>query len=176
MKTKIYLIALLMISCIITSCESDDIDYQNEFQKSKKALQDFKKETNNSYKYTVDFSSWTGTASETTITVTNGVVSQRHFKYTNTSGLNNIPPKELEWTETGSEIGSHKNSGAAALTLDEIYLKAEQEWLVKKSNAKISFEAKNNGLLSTCGSVENGCQDDCFVGIRIKNIEPLLGE
>lgn len=177
MKNRFYLIALLLISCLITSCESDDVVSQNEFQNSKNALLDFKKETNNAYKYTVTFASWTGTAWETTIIVTNGVVSQRHFKYTNTTGLSsNIPPEELEWTENGSEIGSHKNYAAAILTLDEIYTKAEQDWLLKRDNAKTYFEAKNNGLLSTCGYVVNGCQDDCFVGIHIKSIEPLLGE
>lgn len=177
MKNRIYLIALLLISCLITSCESDDVENQNEFQISKKALQDFKKATNNSYKYTVNFSSWTGTAWETTITVTNGVVAQRHFKYTNTAGLSStISQSELEWTENVSEIGSHKNNAFAALILDEIYAKAQQDWLLKRANAKTYFEAKNNGLLSTCGYVENGCQDDCFIGIHIKSIEPLAEE
>lgn len=174
MKSRIYLIALLLIGGLISSCESDDVD-QNEFQNSIKVLSDFKKSTDNSYKYIVSGVSWVGTAWETTITISDGKAIQRHFKYTNTQGLrNDIPKEELEWTENGNEIGSHKNIAATALTLDEIYNKAEQEWLIKRDNAKIYFETKNNGLISTCGYVENGCQDDCFIGIHIKSIEPLL--
>lgn len=177
MKSRIYLIALLLMCSLITSCESDDVSYQNEFQNSKNALKDFKKETNNSYKYTVTFASWTGTAWETTLIVANGIVTQRLFKFTNKEGLpSNMSPAELEWTEIGSEIGSHKNYAAAVLTLDEIYAKAQQDWLLKRENAKTYFEAKNNGLLSTCGYVVTGCQDDCFIGIHIKSIELLAKE
>lgn len=175
MKNKIYFIALVLISSLISSCESDnDSAFQNDFEKSSKALSDFKKTTNNSYQYTVTGVSWSGPAWETTISVSSGKVIQRHFKYTNTQGLeNNIPQEELEWTESGNEIGSHKNNGAATFTLDQIYDKARLEWLPKRDNAETYFETKNNGLISTCGYVENGCQDDCFVGIHIKIIQSL---
>jgi hypothetical protein len=175
MKKRIYLIALVLISSLISSCESDDSsDINNDFETSSHALSDFKKTTNNSYKYIVTGASWTGPAWETTISVSNGKVVQRMFKYTNIQGLgNNIPKEELEWTENGNEIGIHKNNGAAALTLDEVYTKAKLEWLPKRDNAETYFETKNNGLISTCGYVENGCQDDCFVGIHIKSIDGL---
>nr|WP_315201060.1 hypothetical protein [uncultured Flavobacterium sp.] len=174
MKNRIYFIALVLISSLISSCESENSTFQNDFQKSTNALLDFKKSTNNSYQYTVTGSSWSGPAWETTIIVSNGKVIQRQFKYTNTQGLrNDIPKEELEWTENRSEIGTHKNITATALTLDEIYNKAEQEWLIKRDNAETYFETKNNGLISTCGYVENNCQDDCFRGIHIKSIEPL---
>lgn len=176
MKNKIYLIVLLLIGGFVSSCESDNAD-QNQFQNSNKALSNFKKSTNNSYKYIVTGVTWVGPAWETTIIVSNGKVIQRQFKYANTTGLrNDIPKEELEWTENGSKIGSHKNIAATALTLDEIYNKAEQEWLIKRDNAKIYFETKNNRLISTCGYVENNCQDDCFIGIHIKSIEPLLNK
>ncbi len=120
-------------------------------------------------------STWTGSSWKTTLTVCNGTLVQRHFKYTATEGLaDTIPEEELEWTENENEIGDHEHTGAAApLTLDEIYAKAEQEWLLKRENAKTYFETKNNGLISTCGYVENGCMDDCFIGISIKRIEVL---
>jgi len=173
MKNKIYLIAIVFISVLISSCESDEISHQDDFQKSSEALQNFKKATNDSYKYIVTSQSWIGIAWETTITVSNGKIVERHFKYTKTEGGSNIPQEELEWTENESEIGNHKNNGAPALTLDEIYVKAQQEWLLKRDNTETYFEAKNNGLLSTCGYIEKGCQDDCFVGIHIKSIEPI---
>lgn len=177
MKNRICLIALLLVGCLISSCESDDTDNQNELEKSYVAFSDFKKETNNSYKYTTTFQSWAGFGWETTIVVSNGTVIQRQFKYTNIEKLgSDILKEELEWTENGSEIGNHTNIGSDPFTLDEIYAKAKQEWLPKRDDVKTHFETKNNGLISTCGYVENGCQDDCFVGIHIKTIEPLLEE
>ncbi|REG99020.1 hypothetical protein [Flavobacterium aquicola] len=172
MKNKIYIIALLLISCLISSCESDDED-KSDFQNSVLALSDFKQSTNNSYKYIVTGASWIGIAWETTIIIVDGKATERHFKYTITQGFgNNIPQGELEWIEKGSEIGSHTN-GEPALTLDEIYKKAEQEWLIKRDNVKIHFETKNNGLISICGYEADDCQDDCFVGVNIKSIESL---
>lgn len=35
------------------------------------------------------------------------------------------------------------------------------------------FETKNNGLISTCGYVENTCADDCFIDITITRIAKL---
>lgn len=177
MKNRILLIALLLVGCLISSCESDDTENLNEFEKSYSALSDFKKETNNSYKYTTTFHSWIGFGWETTIVVSNGTVTQRQFKYINAGKIvNDIPEEELQWTENGSEIGNHKNIGSDPLTLDEIYAKAKQEWLLKRDNVETHFETNNNGLISTCGYVNNGCQDDCFIGIHIKTIEPLAQE
>lgn len=175
MKNKFYvLVFLTLANIIIISCESNDLDYQNDFNNSKKAWLEFKKLTNNSYVYTVTGGSWAGFSWETTLTVSNGKIIKRYFKYIITDGLSeNIPEDELEWTENESEIGSHKNSGAIPLTLDQIYAKAENEWLLKRNNTKTYLETENNGLISTCGYVENGCMDDCFVGIYIKSIEIL---
>ncbi|MDD2426409.1 MAG: hypothetical protein PHU00_10410, partial [Bacteroidales bacterium] len=68
----------------------------------------------------------------------------------------------------------HRSSPAyGAVTLDVIYSKARQEWLLKRENAQTYFEAKNNGLISCCGYVEKGCMDGCFNGIYISYIQPL---
>lgn len=71
-----------------------------------------------------------------------------------------------------SEINTHQN-GAAALTLDEIYVNAKSDWLIKRKNTTNYFESKNDGLISQCGYVEKNCMDDCFVGITISSIERL---
>ncbi|MCM4167556.1 hypothetical protein KCTC52924_00943 [Arenibacter antarcticus] len=176
MKIKFHFIALLVFGSVLSSCEKDDLEYQNEFENSRKAMLDFKESSNNSYKYVVPGGSvlvsfgW-----ESTITVTHGKVTQRHFRYTSTEGLSdNVPQEELEWVENENEINSHEHTSAAyAWTLDEIYDKAQQEWLVNRKNVKIYFEAENNGLISSCGYVEDGCMDDCFNGINIKSIEAL---
>ncbi|MBA6153817.1 hypothetical protein [Gelidibacter maritimus] len=81
----------------------------------------------------------------------------------------------MEWTENENELNSHESSIAAdALTLDQIYNKAETDWLIKRKNSTSYFESKNNGLISTCGYVEKDCMDDCLVGITIKSINVLF--
>ncbi|MDD4031977.1 MAG: hypothetical protein PHG29_06500 [Prolixibacteraceae bacterium] len=175
MKTKVYFFILMIMGSLLSSCEKIDIDFENEYEKSYKNWIDFKETSGNSYKYMVTGSSWTGISWETVITVSNGIITQRDFKYTSIAGLDgNIPEEELEWTEYGSDINSHRYTSAyEALTLDVIYSKARQEWLLKRENVQTYFETKNNGLISCCGYVENGCMDDCFIGINIAYIEQL---
>lgn len=174
MKNKIYFITLLFLSSLLISCSSDDnLNYQNDFESSQKAWLNFKATSNNSYKYVVYGGSvFTAYGWETTLTVSNGKVIRRDFKYTGKT--ENIPADKLEWTENESQINTHENSGAASpLTLDEVYDKAKTQWLIKRKNASSYFESENNGLISKCGYVEKGCMDDCFAGISIKNIETL---
>lgn len=174
MKSRIYLIAFLMMGGFVVSCSSDDdLNYQNDFEKSHEAWLNFKELSGNSYKYTVLGNSWVGFSWETTITVVDGKIIQRHFKYTAPDDLGNIPKEEAEWVENGSEVGSHHNQAADPLTLEDIYTKAENEWLIKRKDATTYFETGNNGMISTCGYIINGCVDDCFIGIHINNIEIL---
>ncbi len=172
MKQKLCLFILLFMGLGLSSCENEDFNYQNSFEKSYTKWLSFKSTTGNSYSYMVTQASVFGPASQTTITVNKGKVTQRHFKYTSTVGMNNVPPEVLEWIENENEIGLH-TSGATALTLDQIYDKARNEWLIKRENAKVYLETANNGLISSCGYQEDGCMDDCFRGIHIASIKSL---
>lgn len=171
---KLYSVLLILILGINFSCMSDDFfSYQNDFQNSKEAWLSFKANSNNSYKYVV--SGGTGMSNlswETTITVQEGEIVQRHFIYE--GDIEGLPEDELEWTENEGEINTHESYVAApAITMDEVYQKAENEWLVESSNVTTYFQVDYRGLLSTCGYVRNGCADDCFVGIHIKSIVAL---
>ncbi len=173
MKRTIFFLALLLTGYLISSCEKNDIDFEDEYKKSYRAWLDFKKSSGNTYNYTVTGASWVGIAWETKITVSKGVISQREFKYTFTQGLpENMQKEDLEWIEYQNEINSHGSTAAAdPLTLDEIYTKAQKEWLVKRKDVQTYFETNNGGLISSCGYVPNGCMDDCFRGIHITNIQ-----
>lgn len=83
-----------------------------------------------------------------------------------------FPKNEREWVESKNEIGTHEN-GTEAFTLDELYKRAEEEWLIERENTKTYFKTENNGLISTCGYVENKCADNCFRGITIDHIKSL---
>ncbi|MDD2474589.1 MAG: hypothetical protein PHI32_01615 [Dysgonamonadaceae bacterium] len=175
MKSRYYKLSLLLLTSLLFSCEKSNIEFDDAFEKSYKTWLNFKELSDNSYKYKVSRASWVGITWETTITVTKGTITQRHFKlvYTEKSE-DNIPTKTEEWTENENEINTHTDSGAAEpITLDVIYENAQNDWLVKKRNREIYFETKNNGLISLCGYVEDQCADDCFVGINIAFIEPL---
>lgn len=172
MNLKAYLLFLVVATSILCSCT--DLENQSEFDISKEAWSDFKASEGNSYKYTATFSSWAGFGWETTITVDQGSVSQRDFQMTFFDGEvpDHLTEDELQWTETGADIGT-RNDGAEAITLDEVYDKAESVWLIDRSNATTYFESENQGMISLCGYVEDGCQDDCFVGIRISDVTGL---
>ena len=171
---KLYSVLLILILGINFSCTSVDVlSYQNDFQNSKEAWLSFKANSNNSYKYVVSGGIGMSNLSwETTITVQEGEIVQRHFIYE--GNIDDLPEDELEWTENEGEINTHESYVAApAITMDEVYQKAENEWLVESSNVTAYFQVDYRGLLSTCGYVRNGCADDCFVGIHIKSIVAL---
>lgn len=163
-----YLISLFLLTAIFSSCKKDAL--QSDFDSSKKVWLDFKKSANNNYSYTVTSGSWAGFGDSTIISVVNGTVSGRKYaSYTINGQTGQKTPRE-SWTETKSDLNTHQN-GAQTLNLDAVYEKAANEWLKadKKQNT-IYFEAKNQGMISSCGYVPNGCQDDCFNGITISNI------
>ncbi|WP_256004937.1 hypothetical protein [Pedobacter deserti] len=51
---------------------------------------------------------------------------------------------------------------------------AKTDLLIKRANVNTTFEAKNSGLISAAGYVEEGCQDDCFRGINIISITKFI--
>ncbi|TWF41780.1 hypothetical protein FHW36_103584 [Chitinophaga polysaccharea] len=173
MKANIYVLLLFLTGVLLTSCKKSDIAYENDFNTSVRYWMNFKTASGNSYRYVVNFSSWAGFSTETVITVKEGKVVQR--SYTATRRIDSLPGQSEvyeQWTEDESKVGSH---GAAypPQTLDEIYKAAKDQWLLKRSNAQTYFETKNNGMISSCGFVENGCMDDCFRGINISLIEKI---
>jgi hypothetical protein len=168
MKRLLSCITIIFIA--LSACKKDGIVYGGDYSKSYQAWRDFKKANGDSYSYQVSTSSWIGIGSETTFTIKQGKITERSFvrKAYLTSG----PSVVLEWKEDENQLGTHPE-GATLMTMDEVYAKARDEWLLKRDNAHTYFEAKNDGMISLCGYVPNGCQDDCFNGITIKFIRGL---
>ncbi len=172
MLQKYFILLLLFVGTSFTGCKKENVTYKSDFEKSQNEWKNFKKTSGNSYQYTVLRSSWVGMSWQTIITVKNGKVVQRNFKWiVPADWTQDIPEDQREWTENEREINTHKESGAAdAITLDEVYARAKNDWLKKRDNVTTYFEAKNNGLISSCGYRDNNCADDCFVGINITSI------
>ena len=157
---------------MLNSCKKSDIAYENDFDRSQKSWTSFKASSNNSYRYKVNGSSWTGSSSESVISVKDGKVTGRSFlSRTTTNKPGEVVVRE-EWIEDQSNINTHPG-GYKAITLDEVYQKAKTEWLLKRKDADTYFETNNNGMISSCGYISKNCMDDCFRGITIESIEKI---
>jgi hypothetical protein len=172
MKKSCYLFIFLLTGVLFTACDKDDRVYVGELQKSYQAWINFKASSGNSYRYTVISGSWTGSTSETIITVESGKLKRRSYVLKTPQPNSNTLAVRESWDEDESTLRTHEH-GAAALTLDEIYEKAKTEWLLKREDATAYFETKNAGMISSCGYVPDNCADDCFRGIYISSIEKL---
>lgn len=172
MKRDTYLI-ILFIAAIFAACKKDKIEYSNAYEKSFKAWTDFKAASNNSYSYTTATVSWTGYSTETTINVLNGKVVGRSYVAKGRKDDQSTLVLLEQWEEDINTLDTHEN-GSPLLTLDQIYELAKNDLLLKRADASTSFEAKNSGLISAAGYVPEGCQDDCFVGIKIKSISKYV--
>ncbi|MGF7037314.1 hypothetical protein [Mucilaginibacter lappiensis] len=171
---KLYLFTIIILFSA-TSCKKEDIANKSDYNKSYKAWTDYKASVHNSYSYTQNQGSVFGYASETKIGVSNGKIISRDFIaiQIRRDGTNN-KDTTARWHEDLASLNTHTNQGAELLTLDDVYQKAKTVWLKadKKAN-DIYFEARNNGMISNCGFVPKGCQDDCFNGISITAITAL---
>jgi hypothetical protein len=169
---NVYLLFIAICICL-SACKKDE--FGNKVDASYQKWTAFKKSNNNSYTYTVYSSSIFGGYAETKFTVKNGRIITREYLSGYYKSHSDTLTVRASWTENESTLNTHGTSGYDLLTIDEIYNKAKSVWLKvdPKENA-IYFEADNDGIISSAGYVPNGCQDDCFNGMNIKDIKPLV--
>ncbi len=149
------------------------MDHSSAYFKSYSAFQDFKKNSDNSYQYQVIQSSWVGSSTQTIITVRSGRVTNRDCiikRYDGSTPANTLITEE--WQEDATNLNTH-TAGYPSRTLDEIYQLAKNEWLIKRDGVTNFFEAKNDGMISSCGYYDNNCADDCTIGVYISWIKKL---
>ena len=166
-------IIFVLLITFLFSCKKDEVPVNGEFEKSTQAWNTYKISINNSYSYITYISSVFGGYNETKIIVQNGKITSRIFK----AGVYQLGTLQLDvnqaWTEDITNLNTHTN-GAESLTLDDIYEKANKEWLtVDTKKNDVYFSTDTNGLIESCGYVTKGCQDDCFIGVKIKEIKKL---
>lgn len=165
---RTFIFALLTLFCI--SCKKEKIEHKSDFEKSYHKWLEFKKTTGNTYQYQTVFVSWVGYAAYTTISVSNGTVIKRSFHTVYMPDYNGPVLPDGNWVEEAGEINTHPGT---AQILDEIYAECLNNWLKKRDDVTTYFEAKNNGLISSCGYVSKNCADDCFRGISISYIRTI---
>lgn len=171
---KLFL-SVLCLALFFTACKKDAVT--TDFDRSYAKWLAFKKSQNNSYSFTAVTSSFVLFNTETKITVVNGAITARDFasyQYHQSQGTDTLTRVIVDqWHEDKTNLNSHNNS-PWLLTLDDVYAKANADWLsVDAHKNTIYFETKNNGMISTAGYYPNGCADDCFTGINISSISAL---
>ncbi|QHS62242.1 hypothetical protein [Chitinophaga agri] len=171
MKIYVYPVLLLIICSLFIACKKD-MEYADNFHTSERVWSNFKASAGNSYSYMVTTGSWTGTVTETVLTVRNGQVVARSYVHKEREGTGPQLVVLAQWEENNTDLGSHQE-GAKPFTLDDIYAQAKSDWLKKRGDAKTYFETLNGGMISLCGYVPDGCADDCFRGITIGYIRKL---
>ncbi|MFY0687439.1 MAG: hypothetical protein JXQ90_09750 [Cyclobacteriaceae bacterium] len=141
------------------------------YVESKSKWSELKNQNGNSYTYQTTFQSWVGFGHTTEIKVKDGVVvarSYQEFSIDQRTGKRTVTDT---YQEEGSELGIHE-IGAELLTIDELYTACSTSFLiVNQEDNTLYFETADNGLMTTCGYVPNGCVDDCYRGIRINAFE-----
>jgi len=171
---NLFLITFLIL-LTATSCKKESIAKSDEYDTSLKAWLNYKSDVGNSYQYTITYGSWTGYGVEITTGISKGQFVFRDFtsfRYRNDGSGKKDTLKS--WHEDTATINTHTQDAGEIMTIDEIYTKARTVWLKVDASANdIFFEAKNNGIISSCGYVPHGCQDDCFNGVKIKSITAL---
>lgn len=115
----------------------------------------------------------------TTITVKNGKVVKREFKYddqTNMVAYDDDETGEVYWDhrswieDTPEELGSHEE-GFATITLDDVYDQCAKNILTQDPRFYgVSFGPKNDGLISWCTYFPGNESDGAPRGIVIGNI------
>jgi hypothetical protein len=172
---KKLLLFTIIILFSVTSCKKGDIANESDYNKSYNAWLSYKKSVHNSYSYTTNFGSWTGYGAEIKTGVVNGKIISRDFISSKFKQNGTIERDTIkQWHEDADHINTHSDDAGESLTLADVYQKAKTVWLkANKKNNDIYFEAKNNGMISKCGFVPKGCQDDCFNGISITAITAL---
>lgn len=162
---------LLLFSCSVDFLRENlfiEGEQGFDFMESKNQWDKLKKKNGNSYQYTLLEESWTGTGSETTIVVEEGVVTGRYynaFAISEEDGTRNITDSYEEILE--NEIGQH-SVGAPPYTMDVLNKLCISEFLIADPNLNtIFFDTNGEGVMLLCGFVPSGCVDDCFRGIKI---------
>ncbi|MBD0254793.1 MAG: hypothetical protein ICV83_03660 [Cytophagales bacterium] len=167
-------LALLLATATLVGCDQSTPDTEQEKGAiaSQRQWEEEKPRHENSYRYTVRFSSAFGFNSTTVVTVTDGNVTGRDFEsFTfNGTGTKTVTQR---WSETADDLMSHPE-GAEAVTLDVIYGRCREQWLtVNTTKNQTHFEKEHNGIISLCGYRRKGCQDDCFQGVTVSAFEWL---
>ncbi|WP_409151017.1 hypothetical protein [Sphingobacterium sp. BS-2] len=198
---SIFSILILLFSC--SKDESLNIEHESAYKKSLKKWEAFKSENNNSYTYVIETDRIFSTLpSRITLTVENGVLTKRSGYKKDlqlvqrpvtgwtaenirealiSANMDKARIEEMltadfiagmEWEEDQNNLGKYDPKGLT-MTIDQIYQKAKDTWLVPSKDDEAIFETNNNGIISMVGIRLKPYEDIPFNGVRIVSITAL---
>jgi len=203
MKSLLTLISMMFLLFSCSKDESLKIEHESAYKKSLKKWEAFKSENNNSYTYVIETDRFFSTLpSRITLTVENGVLTKRSGYKKDlqvvqrpetgwtaenirealiSANMDNAQIEEMltadfiagmEWEEDQNNLGKYGPQDLA-MTIDQIYKKAKDTWLVPSKGDEAIFETKNNGIISMVGTRLKPHDDFPFNGVRIVSIAAL---
>ena len=180
MKIKKMIILLFLLVSI--SCEKNNKPSVLTELKSKNGLSynqslnkwnELKNKNRNSYSYQTTFKSWTGFGNTTELKIKDGVIASRIYQEFKTKDQDGTKEIVDSYSEDGCNLGTH-SKGALLLTIDDLYETCAKRYLtIDEKNNTIYFETGNDGLITMCGFVPNGCMDDCYRGVSVNSFHWL---
>jgi len=163
-----FAIAILAVSCFTLTACGEEAAYGTAYTNSQSAWLTAKSQNGNAYLYRVESKGENGDGALTSLTITDGAVTQRGFKHYDDLGFRT--GVTAEWTEELSDVGLH-DEGAAAVTIDDLYETCQGTILNQGPDANIVFTVDERGVLQTCTYRPASCNADaCAVGVKIYDL------
>lgn len=78
----------------------------------------------------------------------------------------------MDWEEDQNNLGKYDPKDLA-MTIDQIYQKAKDTWLVLTKDSEAIFETDNKGIISLVGIKLKPYEDVPFNGVRIVSVTAL---
>lgn len=203
MKNLLTLISMMLLLFSCSKDDSLSIDHESAYKKSLKKWENFKSESNNSYTYVIEtYRFFSSTPSRITLTVENGILTKRSgYKmdlfavqrpesgWTKenirealiSTNMDNARIEEMltadfianmDWEEDQNNLGKYDPKDLA-MTIDQIYQKAKDTWLVPTKDSEAIFETDNKGIISLVGIKLKPYEDVPFNGVRIVSVTAL---
>ncbi|WP_185217975.1 hypothetical protein [Sphingobacterium mizutaii] len=203
MKNLLTLISMMLLFFSCSKDNSLSIDHESAYKKSLKKWENFKSESNNSYTYVIEtYRFFSSPPSRITLTVENGILTNRSGYKMDLfavqrpeSGWNKENIREalistnmdnarieemltadfianMDWEEDQNNLGKYDPKDLA-MTIDQIYQKAKDTWLVPTKDSEAIFETDNKGIISLVGIKLKPYEDVPFNGVRIVSVTAL---
>lgn len=203
MKNLLTLISMMLLFFSCSKDNSLSIDHESAYKKSLKKWENFKSESNNSYTYVIEtYRFFSSPPSRITLTVENGILTKRSgYKmdlfavqrpesgWTKenirealiSTNMDNARIEEMltadfianmDWEEDQNNLGKYDPKDLA-MTIDQIYQKAKDTWLVLTKDSEAIFETDNKGIISLVGIKLKPYEDVPFNGVRIVSVTAL---
>ncbi|MBV2227031.1 MAG: hypothetical protein KUL85_09250 [Sphingobacterium mizutaii] len=203
MKNLLTLISMMLLLFSCSKDDSLSIDHESAYKKSLKKWENFKSESNNSYTYVIEtYRFFSSPPSRITLTVENGILTKRSgYKmdlfavqrpesgWTKenirealiSTNIDNARIEEMltadfianmDWEEDQNNLGKYDPKDLA-MTIDQIYQKSKDTWLVPTKDSEAIFETDNKGIISLVGIKLKPYEDVPFNGVRIVSVTAL---